>query len=68
MKPSAGNGKTSIVITIGPDKRNVEETISSILFGQRAMKVVSTIRKNEDIDYHALSIKLQVCDIPDHPI
>eukprot|EP01028_Stygiella_incarcerata_P004227 TRINITY_DN1904_c0_g1_i1.p1 TRINITY_DN1904_c0_g1~~TRINITY_DN1904_c0_g1_i1.p1 ORF type:complete len:1331 (+),score=456.95 TRINITY_DN1904_c0_g1_i1:142-4134(+) len=54
-----GNGKTSIVITIGPDKRNVEETISSILFGQRAMKVVSTVRKNEDIDYHALCIKLQ---------
>jgi len=34
-----GNCKTSLIVTIGPSLRNLEETISSLNFGQRAMKV-----------------------------
>jgi hypothetical protein len=48
----AGNGKTVIVITISPDHPDIEETISSLKFGQRASKIYCTpkICKIED-DY-----------------
>eukprot|EP00762_Andalucia_godoyi_P001494 ANDGO_00284.mRNA.1 Kinesin heavy chain len=54
-----GNGKTSVVVTLRPDKAQMQESMSTILFGQRAMKVVTSVRKNQDVDYRALSIKLQ---------
>ena len=55
-----GNAKTSLVVTIGPALSNVTETISSLLFGKRAMKVATHAKVNENIDYKALSLKLQV--------
>lgn len=38
----AGNGKTTIIITISPDGTDIEETISSLKFGQRASKIYCT--------------------------
>jgi len=38
----AGNGKTVIIITISPDNLDIEETISSLKFGQRASKIYCT--------------------------
>ena len=38
----AGNGKTVIIITISPDHQDIEETISSLKFGQRASKIYCT--------------------------
>lgn len=38
----AGNGKTVIIITISPDHLDIEETISSLKFGQRASKIYCT--------------------------
>jgi hypothetical protein len=56
----AGNGKTRIIVTIGPDAANMQETISTLNFGQRAMKVKTVARVNESIDYKLLSTQLQV--------
>ena len=54
-----GNGKTSIIVTVGPAMDNSQETVSSLLFGQRAMQVENTALVNETIDYRALCLKLQ---------
>ena len=56
-----GNSRTSLVVTIGPALSNVTETISSLLFGRRAMKVTTHAKINQEIDYKALALKLQVC-------
>lgn len=55
-----GNAKTSLVVTVGPALSNVTETISSLLFGKRAMKVTTHAKVNAEVDYKALSLKLQV--------
>jgi kinesin family protein 5 len=55
----AGNGKTRIIVTIDPHVSNVQETITSLQFGQRAMKVTTSAKVNETVDYKALCIKLQ---------
>lgn len=34
-----GNCKTALIVNIGPSNRHVEETLSSLVFGMRAMKV-----------------------------
>jgi kinesin family protein 5 len=54
-----GNAKTSLIVTISPAYYNVEETVSSLMFGQRAMKVQNKPLINKTVDYQALSIKLQ---------
>jgi hypothetical protein len=55
----AGNGKTRIIVTIGPAASNVQETVSTLSFGQRAMKVKTSARVNETIDFKLLSAQLQ---------
>ncbi len=50
---------TSMIITISPSKFNVDESVSSLMFGQRTMKVQNKPIVNVIIDYQALSIKLQ---------
>jgi len=40
----AGNGKTTIIITISPEGVDIEETLSSLKFGQRASKIYCTPR------------------------
>jgi hypothetical protein len=54
-----GNSKTSLVVTIGPSLGHYQESISSLLFGTRAMKVENRPELNITIDYKALCAQLQ---------
>ena len=54
-----GNSKTSMIVTIGPSYSNRSETIMSLKFGERAMKVENKPSVNKKIDYKMLSMQLQ---------
>lgn len=54
-----GTARTSLVITIGPSARHYSETASTIMFGQRAMKVVNMVKLREEFDYESLCRKLE---------
>ena len=54
-----GNAKTSLIVTVSPSTYNTEETMSSLYFALRAMKVQNRPIINKTIDYQALCIKLQ---------
>ena len=54
-----GNAKTSLIVTISPSGYNSEETLSSLNFGLRAMKVQNKPVINKTQDYQALCYKLQ---------
>ncbi|CAK9159670.1 unnamed protein product [Ilex paraguariensis] len=54
-----GSARTSLVITIGPSSRHHAETTSTIMFGQRAMKVVNMVKLKEEFDYESLCRKLE---------
>ncbi|XP_025793319.1 kinesin-like protein KIN-UA isoform X5 [Panicum hallii] len=54
-----GTSRTSLVVTIGPSSRHYSETSSTIMFGQRAMKVVNTIKLKEEADYEILYKKME---------
>ena len=54
-----GNSRTSMIITIGPSPTNFQESLSSLLFGTRAMKIQNTTKVNMEIDYKALCSRLQ---------
>ena len=54
-----GNAKTSLIVTVSPSTYNTEETMSSLLFALRAMKVQNKPIINKTIDYQALCVKLQ---------
>jgi len=54
-----GNAKTSMVVTIGPAMKHVDETLSSLKFGRRAMHVQNKPRINQKIDYKGLCMELQ---------
>ena len=54
-----GNSKTALVVTIGPSKDNVEESVMSLQFAQRAMKVENAPVINKKIDYRILNMQLQ---------
>jgi kinesin family protein 5 len=47
-----GNSKTSLVVNIGPSAKNIEETLSSLYFGSRAMKVQNKPIINRQQDYY----------------
>ncbi|KMT00114.1 hypothetical protein BVRB_1g019380 [Beta vulgaris subsp. vulgaris] len=55
-----GSARTSLVVTIGPSPRHRGETTSTILFGQRAMKVENMLKIKEEFDYKSLSKRLEV--------
>ncbi|XP_040990212.1 kinesin-like protein KIN-UA isoform X2 [Juglans microcarpa x Juglans regia] len=55
-----GTARTSLVITIGPSPRHRGETASTIMFGQRAMKVENMLKLKEEFDYKGLSRRLDV--------
>ncbi|XP_061357813.1 kinesin-like protein KIN-UA isoform X2 [Gastrolobium bilobum] len=55
-----GTARTSLVITIGPSPRHRGETASTIMFGQRAMKVENMVKLKEEFDYKSLSRRLDV--------
>ncbi|KAL1368992.1 hypothetical protein AAHE18_02G163300 [Arachis hypogaea] len=52
--------RTSLIVTIGPSPQHRGETSSTILFGQRAMKVENMLKIKEEFDYKSLSRKLEV--------
>ncbi|XP_047966592.1 kinesin-like protein KIN-UC [Salvia hispanica] len=54
-----GSARTSLIITIGPSSRHHAETASTVMFGQRAMKVVNTVKLKEEFDYESLCRKLE---------
>ena len=54
-----GNAKTSLIVTISPSGYNTDETVSSLNFALRAMKVQNKPIINKSVDYQALCIKLQ---------
>lgn len=54
-----GNSKTSLVVTVGPSLGHYQESISSLLFGTRAMKVENRPELNVTVDYKALCAQLQ---------
>ncbi|KAK7366825.1 hypothetical protein VNO80_08824 [Phaseolus coccineus] len=55
-----GTARTSLVITIGPSPRHRGETASTIMFGQRAMKVENMVKLKEEFDYKSLSRRLDI--------
>ncbi|GMH31287.1 hypothetical protein Nepgr_033130 [Nepenthes gracilis] len=55
-----GTARTSLIVTIGPSPRHRGETASTILFGQRAMKVENMLKIKEEFDYKSLSRRLEV--------
>ncbi|XP_011654782.1 kinesin-like protein KIN-UA isoform X2 [Cucumis sativus] len=55
-----GTARTSLVITIGPSPRHRGETTSTIMFGQRAMKVENMLKIKEEFDYKSLSRRLDI--------
>ncbi|KAI3458936.1 hypothetical protein Pfo_015599 [Paulownia fortunei] len=54
-----GSARTSLIITIGPSSRHHAETASTVMFGQRAMKVVNLVKLKEEFDYESLCRKLE---------
>ncbi|XP_012078450.1 kinesin-like protein KIN-UC isoform X4 [Jatropha curcas] len=54
-----GSARTSLIITIGPSLRHHAETTSTIMFGQRAMKIVNMVKLKEEYDYESQCRKLQ---------
>ncbi|XP_039069083.1 kinesin-like protein KIN-UB isoform X2 [Hibiscus syriacus] len=55
-----GTARTSLIVTIGPSSRHRGETASTILFGQRAMKVENMLKIKEEFDYKSLARKLEI--------
>uniref|UniRef100_A0A5B7A188 Kinesin-like protein n=1 Tax=Davidia involucrata TaxID=16924 RepID=A0A5B7A188_DAVIN len=55
-----GTARTSLIVTIGPSPRHRAETASTILFGQRAMKVENMLKIKEEFDYKSLSRRLEI--------
>ncbi|CAI0413981.1 unnamed protein product, partial [Linum tenue] len=55
-----GTARTSLVITVGPSPRHRGETASTIMFGQRAMKVENMLKLKEEFDYKSLSRRLDI--------
>eukprot|EP00898_Chlorokybus_atmophyticus_P000882 jgi/Chlat1/1795/Chrsp135S02121 len=54
-----GTARTSMIVTVGPAASNRSETMSTILFGQRALKIENTLKQREEVDYKGLSTRLR---------
>jgi uncharacterized protein YukE len=54
-----GNSKTALIVTVSTSTYNTDETISSLFFALRAMKVQNKPTINKSVDYQALCQKLQ---------
>ncbi|XP_020272984.1 kinesin-like protein KIN-UB isoform X2 [Asparagus officinalis] len=55
-----GTARTSLIVTIGPSPRHRGETSSTIMFGQRAMKVENMVKLKEEFDYKSLCRRLDI--------
>ncbi|KAG5472255.1 hypothetical protein LSCM1_03654 [Leishmania martiniquensis] len=53
-----GNGNTSLVVNISPSDSNTEESLSAIMFGQRASQIKQDAKRHEVLDYKALYLQL----------
>lgn len=54
-----GNSKTSMIVCIGPSNTHCDETVMTLNFGSRAMKIENKPTINKKVDYRVLSIQLQ---------
>ncbi|XP_068645423.1 kinesin-like protein KIN-UC isoform X2 [Aristolochia californica] len=54
-----GSARTSLIITIGPSALHLAEATSTIMFGQRAMKIVNILKLKEEFDYESMCRKLE---------
>ncbi|XP_071717097.1 kinesin-like protein KIN-UA [Rutidosis leptorrhynchoides] len=54
-----GTARTSLIVTVGPSPRHRAETSSTILFGQRAMKVENMLKIKEEFDYKSMCKRLE---------
>ncbi|CAI5467012.1 unnamed protein product, partial [Closterium sp. Yama58-4] len=54
-----GNAKTSLVINVAPTVHHLNESLSSLLFGSRAMEVKTKAMVNEEEEYRILTRTLQ---------
>ncbi|XP_047327112.1 kinesin-like protein KIN-UC isoform X2 [Impatiens glandulifera] len=53
-----GSARTSLIVTISPSSRHLAETTSTIMFGQRTMKVMNMVKLKEEFDYESYCRKL----------
>ena len=53
-----GNAKTSLVIAVANAVQHADETLQSLQFGSRAMRVATQARVNEQLDYKARALPL----------
>lgn len=54
-----GNCKTVLIITVGPCNKYCDETVSSLNFGMRAMRVENKPKVNKTVDFCLLAKQLQ---------
>ncbi|GHP09496.1 hypothetical protein PPROV_000823100 [Pycnococcus provasolii] len=54
-----GSAKTSLIVCVGPLRKHLSESGSSLLFGQRALKVENALKLREEVDYQLLARQLQ---------
>ncbi|CAI2369750.1 unnamed protein product [Moneuplotes crassus] len=54
-----GNSKTSMIVNIGPSNHHADETVMSLNFGFRAMKIENKPSVNKKVDHQALCGQLQ---------
>ncbi|CAD8189657.1 unnamed protein product [Paramecium pentaurelia] len=55
-----GNCKTALIVNIGPAGKHVDETMSSLTFGMRAMKITNNLKINQTVDFEQLAQQLKV--------
>ncbi|XP_048584421.1 kinesin-related protein 8 isoform X1 [Nematostella vectensis] len=54
----SGNSRTSLIVCVSPSYSDVNETLCSLKFGLRAMKVECTAQVNIEIDYEKMARQL----------
>lgn len=55
-----GTAKTYLIATVGPCHADYAETLSTLLFASRCMRVAATPVKHAEVDYAALAARLQM--------
>eukprot|EP00697_Spironema_sp_BW2_P012221 gnl/Spiro4/2833_TR1387_c0_g1_i1.p1 gnl/Spiro4/2833_TR1387_c0_g1~~gnl/Spiro4/2833_TR1387_c0_g1_i1.p1 ORF type:complete len:661 (+),score=210.74 gnl/Spiro4/2833_TR1387_c0_g1_i1:71-2053(+) len=54
-----GKGRTSVVVTVSPALDNINESLNTIAFGQRARSIEQTAEINQTVDWEAEAVRLQ---------
>ena len=57
-----GSARTSLVVTCSPEPRHVTETVTTMRFGQRAMRVENAVKQQQVAEYRA-AVKRQVAEV-----